>query len=138
MLEHRTEIRVRYAETDRMGIVYHAHYLAWFEVGRTELLRSLGLPYSTLEKDGFLLPVLEVQARYLRPATYDDLVTVITRIGEKPGLRIRLDYEVHAREQLLVTGHTLHAFINPQGSPVRPPAAFTNRMNELFAEPSAP
>jgi acyl-CoA thioester hydrolase len=137
MIESRTELRVRYAETDMMGVVYHANYLAWFEVGRTELLRQHGLPYRTLEDGGFRLPVIEVGARYLRPAVYDDVVVITTRLREKPTVRVRLDYEVHARGQLLVTGYTEHAFINALGEPVKPPAAFVKRMNELFAGPPA-
>jgi len=133
MIEGQTELRVRYAETDMMGIVYHAHYLAWFEVGRTELLRQHGLPYRTLEDGGYRLPVLEAQAKYLRPALYDDMVVITTRLLDKPTVRIRLDYEIHARDQLLATGSTTHAFINLRGEPVKPPAAFTARMNELFA-----
>jgi len=135
MIECRTELRVRYAETDMMGVVYHANFLAWFEVGRTELLRQHGLPYRTLEDGGYRLPVLEAQAKYLRPALYDDMVVITTRLLDKPTVRIRLDYEVHARGQLLATGSTTHAFINAQGEPVKPPAAFSVRMNELFAAP---
>lgn len=133
MIEGRTELRVRYAETDMMGIVYHANYLAWFEVGRTELLRSYGIPYRSLEDAGFRLPVIEVTARYHRPALYDDIVTIVSRMKEPPGVRLRIDYEVHARDQKLVTGHTLHAFINREGQPVRPPAVFAEKMRELFA-----
>ncbi len=136
MIEGRTEIRVRYAETDMMGIVYHANYLAWFEVGRTELLRAHGIPYRALEAQGFRLPVIEVQARYHRPALYDDIVTVVSRMKEQPCVRLRLDYEVEARGLKLVTGHTLHAFINRDGEPVRPPAVFADKMRELFTPPA--
>lgn len=132
MIEGRTELRVRYAETDMMGIVYHANYLAWFEVGRTEMLRDHGIPYLTLEEQGYRLPVIEVQARYHRPALYDDIVTVVSRLKEMPTVRFRIDYEVLARGQKLVTGHTLHAFINRTGEPVRPPAIFAEKMRELF------
>lgn len=134
MIEGRTELRVRYAETDMMGIVYHANYLAWFEVGRTELLRCHGIPYRTLEEDGFRLPVLEINAKYLRPALYDDIVTIVSRMHERPSVRLRIDYEVLARGQRLVTGHTIHAFINRQGEPVRPPAVFVDKMRELFPD----
>ena len=133
MIEHRTEIRVRYAETDRMGIVYHANYFAWFEIGRTELLRAHGLPYRDLEEEGFRLPVLEVQARFLKPALYDDVVTVVARLREGPMVRIRIDYEVLARGERHATGQTVHAFIDSHGVPVRPPAAFAAKMKELFA-----
>ena len=133
MIEGRTELRVRYAETDMMGIVYHANSLAWFEVGRTELLRSHGIAYRSLEDEGYRLPVLEVQARYHRPALYDDIVTIVSRMKEAPTVRLRIDYEVFARGEKLVTGHTLHAFIDRKGAPVRPPAVFVEKMRELFA-----
>ncbi len=123
MIESRTQVTVRYAETDMMGVVYHGNYLPWFEVGRTNLLKELGLPYRRLEEEGFRLPVLEVSARYLRPAVYDDTVTIVTRLLEKPLLRIRLEYEVNRGEELLATGHTVHAFIDREGRPVRPPAS---------------
>ncbi|MBI2814942.1 MAG: acyl-CoA thioesterase [Opitutae bacterium] len=133
MLESRTQISVRYAETDMMGIVYHGNYLPWFEVGRTTLLKECGLPYRELEARGYRLPVIEVGVKYFRPALYDDTLTVITRLTERPTLRIRLDYEVRRGEELLVTGFTTHAFINKQGEPVRPPPDFAARMRALFA-----
>ena len=81
MIESRTQVTVRYAETDMMGVVYHGNYLPWFEVGRTTLLKELGLAYRRLEEEGFRLPVLEVSARYLRPAVYDDTITIVA-VGE--------------------------------------------------------
>ncbi len=132
MIESRTQIIVRYAETDMMGIVYHGSYLPWFEVGRTTLLRECGLPYRELEKQGYRLPVIEIGAKYFRPALYDDTITVITRLKEKPLMRIRLDYEVKRDDELLVTGFSLHGFINLAGEPVRPPRLFTEKMREFF------
>jgi len=123
MITSTTQLTVRYAETDMMGVVYHGSYVPWLEVGRTQLLKELGLPYRQLEESGFRLPVLEVSLKYLRPARYDDLVTVVTRLTERPLLRIRLEYEVRREEELLATGHSVHAFIDLQGRPVRPPAA---------------
>lgn len=123
MIESRSQITVRYAETDMMGVVYHGNYLPWFEVGRTTLLKELGLAYRQLEADGFRLPVLEVGVKYQRPAVYDDTLTVITRLHEKPVLRIRLEYEVRRGDELLASGFTVHAFIDREGRPVRPPAA---------------
>ncbi len=122
MIESRTQVTVRYAETDMMGVVYHGNYLPWFEVGRTTLLKELGLAYRELEDSGYRLPVLEVGAKYFRPAVYDDTVTIVTRLKEKPLLRIHLDYEVRRGDELLATGHTVHAFIDREGKPVRPPA----------------
>ena len=133
MIISRTQVPVRYAETDMMGIVYHGSYLPWFELGRTNLLKEQGIHYRQLEAAGYRLPVLEAALKYHRPAVYDDTVTVVTTLREKPVLRIRLDYEIYRGDELLVTGHTLHAFIDRTGKPVRPPASFTQRMNELFA-----
>ena len=134
MITARSQVTVRYAETDMMGIVYHANYLPWFEVARTQLLREQGFPYRQLESDGFRIPVLEVSAKYRRPALYDDTLTIITRLKERPTLRVHLDYEVRRGDELLVTGFTTHAFINKAGEPVRPPAHLVQRMKELFGD----
>jgi acyl-CoA thioester hydrolase len=132
MLQSRALVTVRYAETDMMGIVYHGSYLPWFEIGRTTLLKEIGLPYRQLETDGFRLPVLEVTAKYLRPAVYDDTLTIVTTMREKPLLRIRLEYEVLRGDELLATGQTLHAFVDLSGKPVRPPAGMVAKMNAVF------
>ena len=134
MLQSRTQINVRYAETDMMGIVYHGSYLPWFEIGRTNLLKEYGVPYRQLEKDGYFLPVIEVQAKFHRPAVYDDTVTVITTLREKPSLRINLEYEIRRGDELLVTGKTMHAFIDREGRPVRPPTSFREKITSLFAD----
>ena len=132
MIESRTQVTVRYAETDMMGVVYHGNYLPWFEVGRTTLLKELGLPYRTLEELGYMLPVLEMGAKYVRPARFDDSLTVTTFLRDKPLLRIRLEYEVRRGEELLATGHTVHAFIDREGRPVRPPASAVAVFNAAF------
>lgn len=133
MLRSRTTVTVRYAETDMMGIVYHGAYLPWFEIGRTHLLREHGLPYRELEAEGFRLPVLELGVKYHRPAVYDDTVEILTTLPERPSVRIRLEYELRRGTELLVTGWTLHAFIDREGRPVRPPARFTAAMQAAFA-----
>ncbi len=132
MIESRSQITVRYAETDMMGIVYHGSYLPWFEVGRTTLLKELGLAYRRLEEAGFHLPVLEVGVKYLRPARYDDVLTVITRLPDRPVLRIRLEYEVRRGDELLATGFTVHAFIDRAGRPVRPAARAVTVFSAAF------
>lgn len=129
----RTQVTVRYAETDMMGVVYHGNYLPWFEIGRTTLLKEMGLPYRQLEDDGYRLPVLEVGAKYLRPAVYDDTLTIVTTLREKPLLRIRLEYEVRRGDELLATGFTVHAFIDREGKPVRPPAKAVKAFEAAFA-----
>ena len=132
MIQSRVEVTVRYAETDMMGIVYHANYLPWFEVARTALLREQGFPYRQLETDGYRIPVLEVAAKFVRPALYDDTLTIVATMKEKPLLRIRLEYEVFRGEELLATGHSSHAFCDLHGRPTRPPPAFVAKMRALF------
>ena len=132
MIQSRASVTVRYAETDMMGIVYHANYLPWFEVARTQLLREQGFPYRQLEADGYRIPVLEVAAKFIRPAVYDDNLTVVVTMREKPLLRIRLEYEVFRGEELLATGHSSHAFCDLNGRPTRPPPAVVAKLGETF------
>ena len=132
MIQSRTEVTVRYVETDMMGVVYHGNCLPWFEIGRTTLLMELGLPYRQLETEGYRLPVLELAAKYLRPAVYDDTLTIVTTMREKPLLRIRLDYEVRRGDELIATGHTVHAFIDREGRAIRPPASVVAAVSAAF------
>ncbi len=132
MIQSRASVTVRYAETDMMGIVYHANYLPWFEVARTQLLREQGFPYRQLDADGYRIPVLEVAAKFIRPAVYDDNLTIVVIMREKPLLRIRLEYEVFRGEELLASGHSAHAFCDLNGRPTRPPPAFVAKMGETF------
>jgi acyl-CoA thioester hydrolase len=132
MIQSRAQVTVRYAETDMMGVVYHGSYLPWLEIGRTTLLKEIGLPYREIEALGFHLPVLEVAVKFQRPALYDDTLTIVTTMTEKPLLRIRLDYEVRRGEDLLATGYTVHAFIDREGKPVRPPAIAVERFTAAF------
>ena len=138
MIVSRAQVTVRYAETDMMGVVYHGSYLPWFEIGRTTLLKEMGLAYRKLEEDGYRLPVLEVGAKYFRPAVYDDTVTIVTTLKERPLLRIRLEYEVRRGDELLATGFTVHAFIDREGKPVRPPASAVAVFNDAFRSAGAP
>jgi acyl-CoA thioester hydrolase len=126
------KVTVRYAETDMMGIVYHANYLPWFEIGRTQLLKEMGISYRKLEEEGYRLPVLEIAAKYLRPATYDDDLEITTILEEKPLLRIRLSYEVRRGGDLLATGTSVHAFIDRDHRPTRPPAWAAGLLNAAF------
>ncbi|EDY81266.1 conserved hypothetical protein [Verrucomicrobiia bacterium DG1235] len=132
MIESVSNIQVRYAETDMMGIVYHANYLPWLEIGRTELLRENGLPYKEIEARGVMLPVLEVNVKYKRPAKYDDTVSIHTRISEKPFLKIKIDYELKRGDELLATATTLHAFMNSKGVPVKPPTFFKEALAKHY------
>ena len=118
-----TTIRVRYGETDQMGYVYYGNYAMYYEVGRVESLRKLGLSYRELETMGVMMPVLENKSKYLAPAHYDDLLKVVTTIREKPGVRIKFEYEIFNQEGKLINqGETLLVFINMKtNKPCRPP-----------------
>lgn len=117
---NRTEIRVRYSETDQMGVVYHANYLAWFEVGRVEYLREIGLDYRAMESQGIMVPVLEVNCKYRQPAKYDDIVTVETRLSEVKRAKFYFEYMVFRKEdsELLATGKTEHIFVDSEFRPI--------------------
>ncbi|HEX2311967.1 MAG TPA: thioesterase family protein [Vicinamibacterales bacterium] len=123
-------VRVRYAETDQMGVVYYANYLVWFEVGRTELLRSLGWSYREMEHEGIGLPVIESSCLYHRPARYDDELEIRTKGTLLSAVRMQFDYEIMRNPggELIVSGRTLHAAVNGHGRPARLPA----RVRGLF------
>jgi acyl-CoA thioester hydrolase len=123
-------VRVRYAETDQMGVVYYANYFIWFEVGRTDLLRSAGWSYRGMEEEGFSLPVIEAQCGYHQSAKYDDELEIRTRGTLISPVRVRFNYEVVRRSDtaILAAGHTVHAALDRAGRPCRLPA----RAREIF------
>jgi acyl-CoA thioester hydrolase len=126
-----TELRVRYPETDRMDVAYHGHYLAWYEIGRTELMREAGCAYRDLEdRQGLFFPVIEVGSRYLQPARYDDALEVHTRLVKVGGARFRFEYELFRRGDrvLLATGFTEHAAVGRDGKPTRLPPELRARL----------
>ncbi len=120
-LDHVTVTRVRYGETDKMGIVYHANYVVYFELGRTELMRARGLAYSALERLGCRLVVTEVQCRYRANAAYDEELTIRTRVSEVRHASIRFDYRVEGAGRLLAEGYTELASVDAAGKPTRLP-----------------
>lgn len=109
-----TTVQVRYAETDQMGVVYHANYLVWFELGRSALLDSLGLDYVQMEKEGLVSPVIKVEASFLSPARYGEEVTVKTWVDSYDGLRVTYAYEVLVGERLCVTGTTVNICVRTE------------------------
>lgn len=119
MKPHRTELRVRYADTDQGGVVYNANYLVFFEVGRTEMMRALGVPYARLEDEGTIMPVVEAHVNYLAPARYDDLLLVESRVSELKRVRLRIDTEVFAAAsgRLLARGWVWLAATGRDGRP---------------------
>ncbi|MEJ2038145.1 MAG: thioesterase family protein [Desulfosarcinaceae bacterium] len=138
MLSHQVRYRVIYGDTDAMGVAYHANYLRWFEIGRTELLRSWGLPYKQIESAGYLLPVAEAQIKYHQPARYDDTLVIEATLDPtfKGGLKI--DYRIldETRERLHATGYTRHACQNREGRVVRPPAMIREQLEKAQQNPS--
>src|SRR3989338_7210426 len=115
--------RVRYAETDQMGISYYANYFIWFEAARTEYFREIGFVYSEFEKQGILLPVAEAHCRYLGPSSYDDLITVRTVVNQMRQSSVRFEYEVfkNGDSKPIATGYTVHVFSNRDLKPIRIP-----------------
>ena len=124
-------LRVRYAETDKMGVVYYANYLVWFEVARADLLRSLGWTYREMELAGISLPVIEAHCEYRRPAKYDDEIEVRTSGAMLSPVRVQFTYEVlrMADAATLATGTTVHATLDRNGRPCRLPP----RVRTLFS-----
>jgi acyl-CoA thioester hydrolase len=117
-----SSVRVRYAETDQMGVAYHGNYFEWFEVGRTDLLRSHGVSYKELEAQDLHLPVIEAQARFVRPALYDDVLEIRTEVSALSGARVTFAYEVcRGNDGVLATGSTSHAAVDGRGRPRRLP-----------------
>jgi len=124
MEKHTIEMRVRYKDTDQMGVAYYSNYLVWFEVARTEYFRVRGVEYRELEeKDKVYLPVVEAYCRYKAPLRYDDLFTVTVELTEIGGTRVNFEYEVKKGEKITATGSTKHAFVDKKGSPVPVPPA---------------
>jgi len=113
-------VRVRYEETDQMGVAYHGNYYTWFEVGRSSFFRSLGYTYAQLEEEGIIMPVIESNCSYKIPAKYDDELLIRTRINQFKGARLEFEYHVIRKtdDKLLAKGKTMHAFVNKSLKPV--------------------
>jgi acyl-CoA thioester hydrolase len=122
MFTHESLLRVRYAETDRMGYVYYGNYATYFEVGRVEAMRALGIPYKMLEDRGILLPVSTYEVKFLQPAFYDDALRIVTTIPSLPTVRIRFEYQAFRDDVLLCKAATDLVFVDAAtGKPMRAP-----------------
>jgi len=135
VIRHITQIRVRYADTDQMKMVYYGKYFEYFEEARSDLLRSIGMSYSEIEKGGTYLPVIEAFAKYKQSARYDDLISVETVVDEVPVARIRLNYRIfrEGEQEPMVEGYTVHSFLSAgTGKPTRVPAQFLQVLQEAF------
>lgn len=130
MFKHETQIRVRYGETDQMGYVYHGNYALYYEVARVEALRELGFSYKKMEEGGTMLPVHELDIKYLKPAYYDDVLRVVVAIKEPPVLRLKFNYEVYnSKNELLNTGNVVLVFIDKAtNKPIRCPKPMLDKI----------
>ena len=137
MYEYVYQHRVRYRECDPMGVVYHTHYLDYFEAARTEALRDLGIAYRDVEDSGIIMPVVNLDVRYKRPARYDDLLDIVTRFETMPSVRVPIMYAVRraAEPGLLVTGQVTLCFMDAaQRRPTRPPATIRRTFERAMAD----
>ena len=127
MIEYVYQHRVRYRECDPMGVVYHSHYIDYFEAARTEALRANGIIYKTIEENGIMMPVVDLAVKYKKPALYDDLLDINAFVKQRPTIRTKIEYEVNraGESDILVTGHVTLCFIDmATRRPVQAPAAY--------------
>lgn len=134
MYQSETSVRVRYGETDQMGYVYYGYYAMYYEVARVESLRQLGLTYKEIEAMGIIMPVLENKSRFLAPGRYDETLKIVTSLREKPGVRIKFEYEIfNEANELIHQGETLLAFVHRgTNKPCRPPEAILTVLEPYF------
>jgi acyl-CoA thioester hydrolase len=133
MKEYKFDVRVRYAETDQMGVVYHGNYAQYFEMGRVEWLRNMGVSYKWMEENGVMLPVVSLSMNYKKPARYDDLLTIKTIFKSHSSVKIEFDYEIYNENlELLTTGYSMLVFVNMKtGRPTLPPDYVLEKINKL-------
>lgn len=134
MIKNQIKLRVRYGETDQMGYVYYGNYAQFFEVGRVEWLRALGVSYKSLEESGIMLPVIELKINYMKPAKYDDLLTITTILSKKPLVKIEFDFEVrNENNDLLTTGYTSLVFMDmAKNRPIKAPKYLLDQIYSEF------
>jgi acyl-CoA thioester hydrolase len=133
MKEYQFSVRVRYAETDQMGVVYHGNYAQYFEMGRVEWLRNMGVSYKWMEENGIMLPVVSLTINYKKPARYDDLLTVKTIFKSQTSVKIEFDYEIYnEKQELLTTGYSMLVFVDMKTSkPTIPPSYINEKLINL-------
>jgi acyl-CoA thioester hydrolase len=133
MKEFQFNVRVRYAETDQMGVVYHGNYAQYFEMGRVEWLRSMGVSYKWMEDNGVMLPVVSLSMDYKKPARYDDVLTVKTIFKSQTSVKIEFDYEIYnEKDELLTIGYSMLVFVNMKtGRPTLPPDYVLDRLKNI-------
>ena len=135
MYTHDTKVRVRYGETDQMGYVYYGNYAEYYEVARVEMLRSLGMDYAAMESSGIMMPVLELNCKYIKPALYDQEITIRTTIEQLPGVRIHFKYELFNESgELINIGATTLVFVDmAKKRRCSPPENFMDKLSPFFS-----
>ena len=128
MISSTSTLRVRYIETDQMGVVHHANYLVWLEISRIKLMADLGVKYTDIESLGYKLPVISAQIEYKRPAHFDEILTIRAFLHIRIQARVLITYTVHRQDLLLASAQTTHVFINKEGRPVKPPSFFNSKL----------
>ena len=130
----KVQVRVRYADTDRMGYLYHGHYPAYYEIGRTEALRNIGIIYKELEDSGIMMPVIEMNIKYIKPVHYDTLLTIETLVNELPEVRIKFNYKLLNEDNVLMNeAKTILIFFDSQKQkPCRVPDNVLNQLKQYF------
>ena len=133
MKEYKFQVRVRYAETDQMGVVYHGNYAQYFEMGRVEWLRNMGVSYKWMEENGVMLPVVTLTMNYKKPARYDELLTISTTFKSQSSVKVEFDCEIHnEKNELLTTAHFILVFVDlSTGKPINPPDYIKEVLSKL-------
>ncbi len=137
MLEHKTEIRVRYADTDQMKYAYNGKYFEYFEVGRTEMMRDLNLTYKKIEENGYFMPVIETQIKFLNPAFYDEQLIIETRVEKLPLVKVHIDHKIVSKDRnvIIAEGYLELAFLDAKTRrPTRAPKIFVDAMKKFYNE----
>jgi len=135
MFIHESKLKVRYVETDQMGVVHHSNYAQYYELARTECFEACsGMTYETMEAEGVMLPILELQSKFLKPALYNQVLTIKSIVKELPTVRLNVEYEIYNEEdQLINTGKTVLVFVNKETRrPCQPPANFMQNVRQYF------
>jgi len=135
MQKHFTELRVRYADTDQMRFAYNGKYFEYFEVGRTEMMREVGLPYEVIEKSGFFMPVIETKIHFFAPAFYDELLLIETRVEKLPTVKVHIDHIIKAKERdvVICEGYVELAFLDAKTyRPTRAPKLFIDAVKKYY------
>jgi len=135
MMIYKTTVRVRYADTDQMKYVYNGKYFEYFEIGRTEMMREIGLPYKLIEENGFLMPVIETKITYLSPAFYDEVLEIQTIVSDFPKVKVHIDHIIKSldRDVEIVKGYVELAFVNSKTmKPTRAPKIFVDAISKFF------